>query len=717
MPRELSDLVFAADLCQAAREAAEAGYFVFPLTPRTKVPLKGSEGFKDASADPDKATVGWVMEPKANIGWAPEPTGCCVVDIDGAEGEGEWSELQAEHGAATDTMTIGTPSGGRHLVFAGSLPSTIGKLAPHVDSRGVGGFGLLPPSYLDPYRKKGKDIPGGEYTWLSAEGMEPAPVPEWIAPLLAKPEPSAPSPAAGNPVTPTQLREMLSFIQPPEGRGDWLPVALALQHGQIPLTEDWSPDEWRALQHEWSCGGLWRQRTGDSAFVVESYDEDGNDATLGDRGRENAIAGIGSIIALANKGGYTGRIDGRPIEEIFPNAAAGLGAGKPAYRFQLRDEATQDAAPDIVPLIEDFLPDGGTACIHGPLGSYKSFVATEIAFAVASGLPCFGKLPVRRSGPVIYLVGEGATGIEKRRRPALRHAYGITRPLPFYTVKAVPLTREGSEAMQACADDIRAQLGPDVHPALVILDTKTVAMAGLNEDKAGDAQLYVEGAALIAEQLKCLMLTIAHEGLVTGRMRGSTAAPAGIENNWTIENDTDHRVACLKPSRLKDDDLDPIYLQGRPVDVPALPKPGMVFDVITREEYQRVTGKGGDKREGGVLTEREDIRQALGACGLIHPKEATTTAFVEMWIDAELSDEGGYPPRTDDARAERAARIDRKVRWLENRSTPPTNKRAKPAAGFYRMETEAEARAAGRRKPAKMWSVPADEAAEGGSPA
>ena len=114
--------------------------------------------------------------------------GCCIIDIDGEGGEAERAALEAEHGAAPETMTIGTPSGGRHLIFSGSLPSTAARLAPHVDTRGVGGYGILPPSRLEPYVKGGDTMPGGSYTWLSQEGLEPALVPSWVATLLGQHE-------------------------------------------------------------------------------------------------------------------------------------------------------------------------------------------------------------------------------------------------------------------------------------------------------------------------------------------------------------------------------------------------------------------------------------------------------------------------------------------------------------------------------------------------
>ena len=166
---------------------ALAPFHLIPLQPGRKAPAC-PHGFRNATTCAGQIERWWSDEPDAGIGWAPEPSGCCVVDIDCAAGEATWAALQAVHGPAPETVAIATPRGGRHLIFAGSLPSTVGTLGEHVDTRGVGGFGILPPTVLVPHEKGTTRYPGGAYTWLSADGMEPAPVPTWIAPLLVKPE-------------------------------------------------------------------------------------------------------------------------------------------------------------------------------------------------------------------------------------------------------------------------------------------------------------------------------------------------------------------------------------------------------------------------------------------------------------------------------------------------------------------------------------------------
>ncbi len=118
---------------------ASQGFHVFPIVPGQKQPPLTRNGFKQATTDPEQIRAWWTEHPEANIGWHLDASGMCAIDLDlGAPMD---LDLPA-------TMTVRTPSGGRHMIYEGQIPSSQSKLAPHVDTRGVGGYTLLPPSIL-----------------------------------------------------------------------------------------------------------------------------------------------------------------------------------------------------------------------------------------------------------------------------------------------------------------------------------------------------------------------------------------------------------------------------------------------------------------------------------------------------------------------------------------------------------------------------------------
>ena len=68
-----------------ARTYALAGWKVFPLAPREKIPLT-THGFQDATTDSATIVEWWRRCPNANIGVATGAvSGIVVVDIDGAD--------------------------------------------------------------------------------------------------------------------------------------------------------------------------------------------------------------------------------------------------------------------------------------------------------------------------------------------------------------------------------------------------------------------------------------------------------------------------------------------------------------------------------------------------------------------------------------------------------------------------------------------------------
>lgn len=124
---------------------AEQGLAVFPLQPAAKVPMRGSRGCKDATADPDRVRAWWEQRPDANIGLA---TGHLVdvIDIDGPAGVASWAAMLDALPPALGKVSTPRP-GGTHLYVA-AVPGRGNKarLLPGVDYRGTGGYVVAPPS-------------------------------------------------------------------------------------------------------------------------------------------------------------------------------------------------------------------------------------------------------------------------------------------------------------------------------------------------------------------------------------------------------------------------------------------------------------------------------------------------------------------------------------------------------------------------------------------
>lgn len=145
-------------LGNAALWYAQQGLKVFPLSPGTKIPFKGTGGCLDATNDPDMVRKWWFEgNPDANIGIA---TGHLVdvIDIDGPLGQ----RSRADHWDMLDKLNVigkvSTPRpGGMHLYVPATGKGNKAGLLPGIDYRGAGGYVVAPPS----------TNPQGRYLWLA----------------------------------------------------------------------------------------------------------------------------------------------------------------------------------------------------------------------------------------------------------------------------------------------------------------------------------------------------------------------------------------------------------------------------------------------------------------------------------------------------------------------------------------------------------------------
>jgi hypothetical protein len=152
----------------------------------------GPNGVKNASTDPAVIRSWWRRKPKANLAVRTgRQSGLTVVDIDGEEGERALVALERRFGALPDLYPMqwtGAGRGGWQAFVAWpegrEIRNSASRLEPKLDTRGEGGYVLVPPSAAaEPYRWAPDRDP-----WT----LQPEPAPGWLLDLLDPP--SAPEP-------------------------------------------------------------------------------------------------------------------------------------------------------------------------------------------------------------------------------------------------------------------------------------------------------------------------------------------------------------------------------------------------------------------------------------------------------------------------------------------------------------------------------------------
>jgi hypothetical protein len=139
----------------AALAYAKRGLRVLPCKEADKSPLT-THGYLDASCDPEQIRAWWTRFPTALIGIVTGER-FAVLDLDVKHGKNglayvpDWERRSP--------VIARTRSGGVHLYFApeGAPHCTSDQIALGVDTRGIGGFVIAPPS--------------AGYTWLNGNGL------------------------------------------------------------------------------------------------------------------------------------------------------------------------------------------------------------------------------------------------------------------------------------------------------------------------------------------------------------------------------------------------------------------------------------------------------------------------------------------------------------------------------------------------------------------
>lgn len=138
------------ELRDAALSYAERGWAVFPLKARSKEPAT-TNGFKDATTDPELVAAWWSAHPDHNVGIATEASGLLAVDVDVDEDKGEdgmayLRAWEARRGELPETVSSLTGRGGCHLLYAGSGVKQVINPDAGIDVKCNGGYVVAPPS-------------------------------------------------------------------------------------------------------------------------------------------------------------------------------------------------------------------------------------------------------------------------------------------------------------------------------------------------------------------------------------------------------------------------------------------------------------------------------------------------------------------------------------------------------------------------------------------
>jgi hypothetical protein len=185
-------------------------------------------------------------------------------------------------------------------------------------------------------------------------------------------------------------------------------------------------------------------------------------------------------------------------------------------------------------LIDNVLPKKAFCALYGPPGSYKSFVALDIAEAVATGRAWMGR-EVQAAGAVLYIAGEGFGGIGARIKACKMHNR-TQAGAEIYVIRAAINLRSSAEdfdLLVASIKDLVEKTG--VQFELVQIDTLARAFGGGNENNSEDMGAFIHNAGRIQRMLNCAMMVLHHSGKdATKGLRGHSSLLGAVDTQLEL---------------------------------------------------------------------------------------------------------------------------------------------------------------------------------------
>lgn len=290
-------------------------------------------------------------------------------------------------------------------------------------------------------------------------------------------------------------------------------------------------------------------------------------------------------------------------------------------------------------LIKGILPLGGLGMLWGAPGSYKSFVALDWAFTIASELGSWlGKKA--KSGKVWYLAGEGHEGLDKRVR-AWRKAHQYTGKLDLM-VSPRALVLDAPEGVSDDLVELVRLIDEGQAPALIVIDTLSRSMSG-DENSSQDSARYIAAidflfAAIRKSSAKVTVLIVHHSRKDNDIYRGSTVFRGAIDFEFEMVKSSPLR-ATLEHRKSKDGEMiDALDFEFAVENVGTVEDDfGEVVEITSLSVWiEKKVNKAGD---GGQLQSESaslaySVKQVLDR----HPNGVTKRALLE-----ELRSMGGMP--------------------------------------------------------------------------
>lgn len=211
-------------------------------------------------------------------------------------------------------------------------------------------------------------------------------------------------------------------------------------------------------------------------------------------------------------------------------------------------EQLREHAKSIKWLVKHTVPADSIGVMFGGSGTFKSFIAIDLALHVAHGMDWLGKKT--RKGTVLIVAAEGGAGLWRRivawhREHRMKWDDAAIYVLPV----AVDLGNDSARVQEAVA-------ALKITPDLVIVDTLSQTFSG-EENSAAEVSNYLRELGLwFRNSWQAAVVVVHHTGhQATERPRGSSALRANVDFMFGVFRDEKEMLATFECAKQKDGEL------------------------------------------------------------------------------------------------------------------------------------------------------------------
>ncbi len=328
------------------------------------------------------------------------------------------------------------------------------------------------------------------------------------------------------------MAECLDAIEPDMTYHDWVRVGMAIYHE--------TDGDGFSLWDDWSAQG---SKYPGRDVMLEKWESFG--------GHPGPIVSGRTLLHMAEAAGAHVTQADIDAFDAMPVARRGR------FQFISADEFAK-TGKEATWLIDAVIPEAPITMIYGASGSGKTFVALDMAAAIATGTVWRGRAV--KQTPVLYVCAEGATGFKMRLR-AYQAAKGTSLTHMSVLAGVTPDLRSAAE-MQELINAVEGQ-----EFGVMVIDTLAASAPGANENSSEDMGRVLHHCKHLHIATGASIILVHHSGKDDSKgSRGWSGLKGNVDAEIEVARDGEkRRMTVTKMKDGVDGEVLPFTL--KPIDV------------------------------------------------------------------------------------------------------------------------------------------------------